>query len=565
MKEYMAFLEEMPVGLAVCDKRGKLLQYNKRLAGILETGDCDVLSGKLGAIRDKIQRARAARGNETTWERGDGRVFSVLLHESVSRDYLYFKEEDIGAALMDEIAKIDALNHELRELFGTCTNDTVWITDGEGNTLVAGKQNAIHLGVDVGELEGKNVRDLVRNRLFYPSVTLKVMERGCREVVLQRTRTGRQCVAVGIPCYDGNGNLSRIVSYSRDISRQMRVGNLLAATGNLDGSNQEEGTLRKLITANEEILSFLQLVKIVAATDSTVLISGETGSGKGVVASLIHQMSRRADKVFLQINCGAISSEILNAELFGYTPGTFTGALQAGKKGIIEAADGGTLFLDEIAELPLDQQMKLLEVLQEKSIMRVGGRKKIPVNVRFVAATNKDLEELVKQGRFREDLFYRLNVVPFHIPALRRRREDIPLLVRHFSKNMEERLGYRKIFSQEALNALQQYDWPGNVRELEHLVERLYVALPKSVVALQDLPPFLPSFAPPPRNAVEVKRIVPLRRCAEMVTMKLLKLAASRYATEEEIAGALGCSQSKVSRGMARYGIKIAKKGSGHA
>ena len=570
MKDNDNFLLAMPTGLAVCGRNGTLLWHNRKLADILGSDDEAALSAILAPILAQGRRNQAKKGAAASWEHArDGRVFAVRLHESGKNCYLYFSEEIERTAFLDEIEKIDELTTELKELFRTCTNDTIWITDADGNTIVAGKKNAEHLGVAISELEGKNVRDLEKDQIFSPSVTAKVLETGKREVLLQKTRSGRHCVAIGIPYFNKNGDLFRVVSITRDISKQYKIGNLLASADSMRKGDESSNFLKKFITANEQMLSILNLIKIVAAMESTVLIEGETGSGKGVAALLIHQMSRRAGSVFLQINCGAISPELINAELFGYTPGSFTGALKAGKKGLIEAADGGTLFLDEIGELPPDQQMKLLEVLQDKTIMRIGGRKKIPVDVRIIAATNRHLEDQVKQGSFRQDLFYRLNVVPFYIPPLRQRKEDIPLLVKHLSRQMAEKSDFRKEFSLEAMDALRQYDWPGNVRELEHLVEKIYVTLRKKVVEERDILDILPSSAKLGQvdagGHVRVKRLLPLRLAADAVERKLLRLAAECCATEEEIARILGSSQSNISRKMKRHGVRIAKRKAANA
>lgn len=232
----------------------------------------------------------------------------------------------------------------------------------------------------------------------------------------------------------------------------------------------------------------LNLVEKVAPTDTTVLIAGESGTGKELIAQAIHDKSHRAHGPLIKINCAAIPSSLLESELFGFEKGAFTGAY-ATKPGRFELADGGTLFLDEIGEMTSDMQVKLLRVLQERAFERVGGIKTLQVNVRLIAATNKDLEEEVKQGRFRKDLFYRLNVVPIHLASLRERKEDIPFLVSHFCKKFSVRLKKAAPnFSAEALELLIQFPWPGNVRQLENVVERCLVMGEGSVIHPEQLP-----------------------------------------------------------------------------
>ncbi len=239
-----------------------------------------------------------------------------------------------------------------------------------------------------------------------------------------------------------------------------------------------------------------QEIARVAATEATVLITGESGSGKEVAARMIHALSRRAQGPFVAVNCAAIPEELIESELFGYERGAFTGA-SAPKKGKFDLANGGTIFLDEIGDMSLSAQAKVLRVLQEKCFERVGGTRTIRVDVRVIAATNKDLRREIEAGRFREDLFFRLNVIPIHIPPLRERPEDIPLLVEEFLDELARHSGLgRKRFSPEALKALCRYHFPGNVRELRNLIERLVIMSQGEVIEPSDLPPEILSFPP---------------------------------------------------------------------
>lgn len=243
-----------------------------------------------------------------------------------------------------------------------------------------------------------------------------------------------------------------------------------------------------IIGRSAKIREVLALIDKVAKTDSTVLITGESGTGKELVARAIHYKSQRKDKPLVTINCGAIPHELLESELFGYVKGAFTGAVRD-KKGRLQAAEGGTVFLDEISEMSPALQVKLLRVLQEREFEPVGSIKPVKVDIRVIAATNKDLEELVSKGRFRADLFWRLNVVPIYLPPLRERKEDIELLLEHFLKIYNERYGGNiEGFSPESMQLLLDYPWPGNIRELENLVQRLVVLKGEGVVEPSDLP-----------------------------------------------------------------------------
>ncbi len=231
----------------------------------------------------------------------------------------------------------------------------------------------------------------------------------------------------------------------------------------------------KLIGRSQKMQELFKMIEVVSATASTILITGESGTGKELVAKAIHLNSPRADQQFVSVNCGAFTETLLESELFGYMKGAFTGAA-ANKKGLFEVADKGTIFLDEVGETSLAMQVKLLRVLQERTLRRVGGTEEIPVDVRIIAATNRDLPTMVSEGEFREDLYYRISVIPLQIPPLRHRRDDIPLLANHFLSRLNASMG-KKIdrLSDEALRRLEVYGWPGNVRELENAIERAFI------------------------------------------------------------------------------------------
>jgi two-component system nitrogen regulation response regulator NtrX len=235
------------------------------------------------------------------------------------------------------------------------------------------------------------------------------------------------------------------------------------------------------------MVSLKQMIARVAPSDAWVLVTGENGTGKELVAQNIHYLSHRAGHPFVEVNCAAIPRDLIESELFGYEKGAFTGA-DRGKKGKFDYANGGSLFLDEVGDMSLEAQAKILRILQERSFQRVGGNESIEVNVRVIAATNKNLEEEIKAGRFREDLYYRLNVIPFRVPPLRQRKEDIPLLVDYFGDQFIRQGGYkRKKLSDGALELMQNHTWPGNVRELRNFVERVYILTPSDFVDVHDL------------------------------------------------------------------------------
>lgn len=280
-------------------------------------------------------------------------------------------------------------------------------------------------------------------------------------------------------------NLPMRYSELSDVLHRAQVFNLGRKRGGSGGVNLD--LFRSLVGNSRGVTEVRKLIEQVAESEATVLILGESGTGKEVVARNLHYHSSRRDKAFVPINCGAIPAELLESELFGHEKGAFTGAISA-RRGRFEMAEGGTLFLDEIGDMPMNMQVKLLRVLQEKTFERVGGSKELSADVRVVAATHQNLEELITEGKFREDLFYRLNVFPIDMPPMRDRIDDIPLLVNELIARMENEKRGSVRFTPAAMMALCQYRWPGNVRELSNLLERMVIMYPYGIVDAGDLP-----------------------------------------------------------------------------
>lgn len=294
------------------------------------------------------------------------------------------------------------------------------------------------------------------------------------------------------------------------------------------------------------------LAKKVSDVPSGILLYGETGVGKEVIANLIHQCNNEKDTPFIKLNCGAIPENLIESELFGYEKGAYTGANIKGKTGFIQLAHKGVLFLDEIGELPLSSQVKLLRVLQEKKIVKLGGTQEIDVDVQVIAATNRDLSVEIKKGNFRSDLYYRLNVIPISIPPLRERKEDIIPLITYFNDKFNKQYDRNHHFSAKALDLLKAYDWPGNVRELQNVIERLIVTAETQTIGEKDLPISVNRN----QNPIQVNSIIPLKIAIETTERRLLELASSKYSTTVEISKALSIDQSTVSRKLKKYNIQ---------
>jgi len=320
---------------------------------------------------------------------------------------------------------------------------------------------------------------------------------------------------------------------------------------------KEKYRFENIVGKSKEMMDVFSLVFKVAPTDSTVLITGESGTGKELIARSMHEHSRRKNRTFVTINCGALPENIQESELFGHVRGAFTGAIKD-KRGLFQEANGGTLFLDEVGEMSLATQVKVLRFLQNGEIRKVGDNEPIYVDVRLIAATNQDLEVSIEKGTFREDLFYRLNVIPIKMPPLRKRRDDIPLLISYFIDKYRDRTG-KKVhsISQEAEKILTGYNWPGNVRELENVIERAVILTNKNTIMAEDLPPSIRNTADSDSDFIENIDEIPLEELEKKQILKVLNKYSWNQKKASEI---LGISTTTLWRKLKSYGIEPKKK-----
>ena len=313
-------------------------------------------------------------------------------------------------------------------------------------------------------------------------------------------------------------------------------------------------TFSEILHVSHSMQQVVALAKAYARGGSTVLIRGETGTGKELFARALHAASSRCDEIFIPVNCAAIPDTLLESELFGYEDGAFTGASKGGKQGLFELAHGGTLFLDEIGEISGQLQAKLLRVLQDKKIRRIGGSREISVDVRILAATNRNLEEMISQDRFREDLYYRLNVIPLYIPALRERREDIPMLAQFFLQRFAAKLNKQvDAISETALQTLEQYNWPGNIRELENVIERAVNIVEGPIVLSEHILLYRQGGSAP---AVTPQRSRKLSEVLADTERELIRQAQRQYRTSRQLGQALGLSHTSVLNKLRKYGLQ---------
>jgi PAS domain S-box-containing protein len=386
--------------------------------------------------------------------------------------------------------------HQYLDAIMESSFDGIFITDGKGNTLRFNKSYERITGFNPDDLIGCNMKSLENNGSISESASLLAVKDKEVVTINQRLNTGKQVLVTSNPIYDSNGDIQMVVTNVRDETEIHRLRGMLKKNKEVKESIKKEMDELKnqlletkfIVVEDDKMIDTLKMAKRAAQTEVSILVLGESGVGKEEMVKFIHSNSKRKNNKFIKINCGAIPENLIESELFGYIKGAFTGADQNGKVGLFEVANGGTLFLDEIGELPLHMQVKLLRVLQEGEIVRIGDSKPIQVDFRLVAATNCDLDQMVEEGTFRKDLLYRLNVVPIEIPPLRERKSDILGLTDYFLKSINDKYGWEKSFSSEVLKYFYSYAWPGNVRELKNCVERITVMSGDDLVVVEDLP-----------------------------------------------------------------------------
>jgi len=449
--------------------------------------------------------------------------------------------------------------YEELELIMDATFDQITITDGKGVLLKVSNNCKEIFGVSENEMLGKTVYSLSKKGVFSPSITAEVLKRKDKTTIIQETASGKRLLVTGAPVLNDQGEITKVVNISKDITEFERVKKQLEETEYLlewyrDEIKRNEVKDKDIVVGNSNIMkSILELIDHICNMDTTVILLGETGVGKSFIAKTIHKMGKMRTQPFVQINCGAIPENLIESELFGYVEGAFTGAVKKGKKGLLEAAGKGTIFLDEIGELPVQMQVKLLHVLQERQAYRIGGTEPFDIKARIISATNKDLKELIKEGKFREDLYYRLNIVPIYIPALRERREDIPIFLNYFLAKFNQKYNLSKQISLNAYKTLSAYNWPGNIRELENTVERLVVTSNKGVIEESHISETIANL---PKFVYDIDESMSLKMATEEFEKQILLKSMEKYKTTRKVAEVLKIDQSTVVKKMKKLRLE---------
>ncbi len=565
-----AFLEALSVPLLVCDNEERIVftntaaevQLNARV-GVLLADPLPKLADAVGSFRRSAPTnppLTILRGTSapylamlSTVKTSDGQLLTLCLLPPAP------STPDFDRRILD----FEALTLELQAIIDS-SSDGLFVCDGDANVIrVNPASERIHKR-PASEMVGRNMRELIPEGFIDRSAALEACLKKETVSLLQNMPGGKKLISIGTPVFDQSGELIRVVVSERDITEidtlQRELENQEAIKAQFRNQmlemQQTELENRKIIARSPNMIKALRQAIKVATADSSVLILGESGVGKGVIADMIHHNSHRADRPLIKINCGAIPESLIEAELFGYEKGAFTGANPGGKPGQFELANEGILFLDEVAELPLSAQVKLLRFLEDGRITRLGGTEERKLDVRVLAATHRDLEDMVAKGTFRLDLYYRLNVIPIHVPAVRERKDCLVPLLRYYIDHFSVVNNESKRLSRAAVDALSNYSFPGNVRELMNISERLVVMSDTELIALEDLPSqVIGSVKAGIPEELDWPETVTLQQALETVERTLLTRARERYRSQARVAEVLGVNQSTIARKLKRYGL----------
>ncbi|WP_246096811.1 sigma-54 interaction domain-containing protein [Psychrobacillus soli] len=555
----MTQIEILPFLILETTLNNKVIRVNERLLADLG----------MNVTNESVDKAF-----DKWYEKQGGNIVQARLN---NREYIFLKaqlkEERIfyvgihSQELENSMRELEELRRLNRLLDAAIENsyDGIYITDKDGGTLRTNAAIERITGIPKEYYINKKVDDLIKRGILKDSVTHKVIEKKRTVSLIQLNYSGNETLLTGSPVFNDQGEVESVVTNIRNLSDLNSLQTALSRANELNKSYQQEierlkGSEHfidgKTVVESEQMRLIYDTAKRIANVSATVLILGETGVGKDVLAKYIYTESERSRSgKFVKVNCGAIPANLLESELFGYAGGAFTGASKNGKPGMFELADSGVLFLDEIGEMSLDLQVKLLRVIQEREIQRVGGTSTKKIDVRLIAATNRNLKLMVQEGKFREDLYYRLNVVPIIIPPLRDRKEEIHSLIKIFLNDINEKYKMNKEMNAELTSFFYHHHWPGNIRELSNLLEQIVLLNNVDELKLEHLPYEYKSELKP--NSIEIDEALTLKKAVEMAEENVLRRAVEKYTTTYELAKALETSQPTIVRKLNKYKIAL--------
>jgi PAS domain S-box-containing protein len=567
---FQAALDSAQFAVLAIDREGYLIYLNDLARDLIDF-----------RIDIRVKKIHYADLDYTTWikfkeiiETGEPQIGVPVMAFSrplvANRSPILIEGETVGVmSVFHELTKYENISDYMQkyrnltkqvEALIDSSYDGIFVTDGEGIGI---RSNAAYdriTEVDSSAFIGRNMRDLEKEGVLSKSVTLKVLKSKKRETISQVLSSGKEVLVTGNPIFNDQGEIIMVMTNLRDMTDLNSINRELVQSKQMTSVYKEQlQELQRsfvksndLVAVSESMQDVYEVATRVSATDATVFIHGETGVGKDRIAEEIHQVSERSKTgIFVKINCGAIPENLLESELFGYVKGAFTGASKEGKPGLFEIAHKGTLFLDEIDSMPVVLQSKLLRVLQNFEIRRVGSTLTKTVDVRLICASNQDMKELLLKKRFRSDLYYRLNVIPIFIPPLRERTADIPELITLFLKIFNQKHSMQKTLSRECSDLLLRYSWPGNVRELANVIERLVVLTNRDCIMGSDLPGDIREVSRTEHN--EIKEL-PLKEQLKRVETEIISSAMKKYGNARQAALHLRVNPSTICRKLQNSG-----------
>lgn len=543
------------LGVVIASSKGEIIACNEYVKNLFKQMPSDIQT-----VRNNISSTK----HRFHMIRHDLYQTTSINKENNNHIYLIYPSKCLPSLPHNERheSKQRKLDYETMEQILNMSFDEIFVVDKNGFILFVNEAAVKHYGIKAEELIGKTVYHFDRQGLWEPTIFPIVMKEKKRITMLQTTSFGKTLLVTANPVFDQNNEIVMVIENARDITEMELLRRHLSEEkskaikykSQLKEFHKRALDLSGFVVGSKKMEELVETAQRVAVTDSTVLILGETGVGKTLLAKLIHKLSPRADGPFVTLNCAAIPDQLFESELFGYSPGAFTGASKTGKMGLIELADGGTLFLDEIAEISPQMQAKLLQVIEERQFYNIGGKTPKKVDIRILTATNRDLKTYVKKGFFRQDLYYRLNTIELLIPPLRERPEEIIFLTEYFLKIYNKKYGANKYFSKDAQNMLLAYSWPGNVRELAHVIERLVITTLEDKIQPRHLLHLANDFTEKvDEDTISVTKLMPLDYALEQVEKQLVKAAYNRFKSSYKVAKALDISQSKAYRLMRKF------------
>ncbi len=490
------------------------------------------------------------------------------LSSSIPQYIVTLENQALFSHTLKKMRTMQSNNYSYDDIFRNFKNG-VFITNADGDVEYMNDVYKEFSNIDKKDLLNKNIKTLLQKGYFEPIVTPAILKTSRDYVTIQHLKNDKYVIVTGKPIFDNMGKPCLIISILNIIEETPDDEKYETFNSNSHEKTETSQFAIDVIVENKSMKNLIQKAVKVANYDVSVLIEGETGTGKEMMASLIHFAGPRKENNFVKLNCSAISPNLLESEMFGYAPGAFTGALSNGKPGLFEIANNGTLLLDEIGDMPYDLQSKILNIVQDKEFYRVGGTEPIKVNVKLIAATNKNLKEMVKDGLFRSDLYHRLNVIRIDIPTLHQRKEDIIPLFWHFCHLYNRKHRTDKKISQSLSEKLQEYPWPGNVRELKNMIEEMCILCDSNILSESDFEQLLTEKSSDSRSSLhyiehnntsplqqEMEILPTLSEAVSKIEKNLIEKALQQQKNTRDAAKVLGVSQSTVMRKIKELEIK---------